>query len=117
MRYKLIPGKEYLFTHKRRRNIRARFVRIARAPATDTLDEYYLECEMLDADLASRGDIGISPPVTLLRPSMIMLVQDVPANYSPSTLARFRPEEPSRRKRSPYLVRRLRRLLRSMRSG
>ncbi len=83
MRLKLIPGKEYLFTHKRRNTLRARFLRIVRAPGTDPYDEYYLECEIPSpGQFLNDGEVNGSG-CSLLRPSMITLVQDVPANYSP----------------------------------
>ena len=84
IRLRLIPGKEYLFTHKRLRTFRARFVRIVRAPGADPTDEYYLECERSLSDPTFRP-IGFRlSNTTLLRPSLITLVQDVPENFSPS---------------------------------
>jgi hypothetical protein len=85
LKLKLIPGKEYLFTHKRKRTFRAEFKRFVRAPATDTMDELYYECEV---DAALSGNPWTTThegtkAVTLLRPSLITLVQDAPKNARP----------------------------------
>jgi len=86
IRLKLIPGKEYLFTHKRLRTFRARFVRIVRAPGADPTDEFYLECERFGSD-PSFQPVGFRlSNTTLLRPSLITLVQDVPENFSPGMI-------------------------------
>ena len=77
---KLIPDKEYLFTHRRLRTFRGVFKRIVRAPSTDTVDEFYYECEV-DAELSrnpwARTD---DRALMLLRPSMITVVQEPPTN-------------------------------------
>ncbi len=83
MRLKLVSGREYLFTHKRLRTIKARYIRIVRAPASDPNDEYYLECEITDLDPALRPSSLRSSGTILLRPSMITLMQYVPRDYSP----------------------------------
>jgi hypothetical protein len=83
IRLKLVPGKEYLFTHKRLRTFRARYVRIVRAPGADPTDEYYLECERSASDPTFRPVGFRLSNTTLLRPSLITLVQDVPENFSP----------------------------------
>ncbi len=78
-RQKLIPEKEYLFTHKRKRTFRAVFKRIVRAPSTDTLDEFYYECEV-DAALSGNPWADSRKATMLLRPSLITVIQDVPRN-------------------------------------
>lgn len=94
-RPKLIPEKEYLFTHKRKRTFRAVFRRIVRAPGTDTLDEFYYECEV-DAALSGKAWADFQKGMTttiLLRPSLITMVQDVPKNV---LLREYvRPSEPN----------------------
>jgi hypothetical protein len=115
MRLKLIPGKEYLFTHKRRGTLHARYLRIVRAPGTDPDDEYYLDCEILSPGLFP-GETSTISTSTLLRPSMISLLQDVPANYSPgdaSSTAKTSSEETPRRR----IGNALRKLLRGLRVG
>jgi hypothetical protein len=83
MRLKLVSGREYLFTHKRLRTIKARYIRIVRAPATDAADEFYLECEITDLDPALRPPSLRPTGTILLRPSMITLTQLVPRDYRP----------------------------------
>src|SRR5262245_51539242 len=115
MRLKLIPGKEYLFSHKRRGTLHARYLRIVRAPGTDPDDEYYLDCEILSAGLLPGEKLSISAS-TLLRPSMISLMQDVPANYSPgvtSSTSKTSSEDTSRTR----IGNALRKLLRGLRVG
>ena len=76
-RPKLIPDKEYLFTHKRKRTFRAVFKRFVRAPANDTLDEYYYECEV-DANLSGNpwSRMQEEERVSILvRPSLVTLIQ------------------------------------------
>jgi hypothetical protein len=84
-RVKLIPDKEYLFTHRRIRTFRAVFKRIVRAPATDTMDEYYYECEV---DSALSRNPWNNPQeqrkaLMLLRPSLITIIQDAPKDPGP----------------------------------
>ncbi|HCV42231.1 MAG TPA: hypothetical protein DGH68_02015 [Bacteroidetes bacterium] len=81
-RPKLVPDKEYLFTHKRKQTFRAVFKRIVRAPSSDTMDEFYFECEV-DAALSGNPWTDFrrgSSATILLRPSLITIVQDVPRN-------------------------------------
>jgi hypothetical protein len=81
MRLKLIPGKEYLFTHKRLKTFKARYVEIVRAPSSDAADEYYLKCERQIMATTKGGESFVKPHTTLLRPSLITLLQDVPEGY------------------------------------
>lgn len=84
-RPKLIPEKEYFFTHKRRQTFRAVFKRIIRAPGSDAADEFYYECEV---DPALCGD---QPPeaheggraTILLRPSLVTFIQHAPPDANP----------------------------------
>ena len=85
---KLIPGREYLFSHKRKRTFRAVFKRIVRAPSTDTIDEFYYECEV-DASLsrnpwAQNGDRALIK----LRPSLVTVIQNAPPAQSCGRLVR-----------------------------
>ena len=80
-RPKLIPDKEYFFTHKRKRTFRAVFKRFVRAPANDVQDEYYYECEVEASQsenpwsrLNEEERISI-----LVRPSLVTLIQSAPA--------------------------------------
>lgn len=114
-RLKLLPDKEYLFTHKRRKTFRARFVRIVRAPGSDPSDEYYLECEVTETLALSDGDLCIQAHTVLLRPSMVTVVQDAPPDISPNTPVPLRSE--SRKAPKMTLRRRLRKLLRVLRPG
>jgi len=80
LRLKLIPEKEYLFTHKRKRTFRAVFKQIVRAPSTDILDEFYYECEA-DATLSENpwaDRHGGTKRTIVLRPSLITMIQDAP---------------------------------------
>ncbi len=80
LQLKLIPGREYLFTHKRKRTFRAVFKRIVRAPSTDTMDEYYFECEV-DSNLSGSPWTRMQERVVmLLRPSLITIIQNVPTD-------------------------------------
>jgi len=84
-RPKLIAEKEYFFTHKRKRTFRAVFKRIVRAPANDTLDEYYLECEV-DAQLSGNlwnRTLDERRVSILLRPSLVTLIQSAPSDPGP----------------------------------
>lgn len=83
MKRKLISGKEYLFTHRRLRTLKARYLRIVRAPASDPADEYYLECEISSLDPVVRPSTLRDSGLIMLRPSLVTLVQDVPPNYAP----------------------------------
>lgn len=86
LRLKLIPTREYLFTHKRKRTFRAAFKRIVRAPSTDTVDEFYYECEV-DAALSENpwADTHQGTRKTiLLRPSLITMIQDAPPDSPPA---------------------------------
>ncbi len=77
---KLIAGKEYLFTHKRKRTFRAVFKRIVRAPSTDATDEFYYECEV-DSNLSGNPWSRMEDRVLiLLRPSLITVIQNVPTD-------------------------------------
>lgn len=88
-RLKLIPEKEYLFTHKRMRTFRAVFKRIVRAPSTDTMDEYYYECEV-DANLSGNPWSRMEDrALMLLRPSLITVVQNAPTD--PRSLRQIMP--------------------------
>lgn len=79
---KLIPEKEYLFTHKRKQTFRAVFKRIVRAPSTDTLDEFYYECEA-DSNLSANAWARMEDKTLLrLRPSMITLIQYAPPQHA-----------------------------------
>jgi len=98
MRLKLTPGKEYLFSHRRLRTLKARFVRIVRAPASDPQDEYYYECELSDMDPVLRPASLRSSGTVILRPSMVTMVQDVPPNYAPP-MVEFAPKIKARRGR------------------
>ena len=103
LKLKLIPGKEYLFTHKRKQTFRAEFKRFVRAPATDTLDELYYECEV---DAALSGNPWASThdgtkAVTLLRPSLITLVQN-PPNDPGSLHTHLIPRAPDQSIRRPH---------------
>jgi hypothetical protein len=85
-RLKLIPEKEYFFTHKRKRTFRAVFKRIVRAPSTDTQDEFYYECEG-DAVLSENpwaDTHGGTRRTLLLRPSLITMIQDAPPIVPPT---------------------------------
>jgi hypothetical protein len=85
LRVKLIPDKEYFFTHKRKRTFRAVFKRIVRAPSTDALDEFYYECEG-DAALSENpwaDKSGGTRRTLLLRPSLITLIQIAPPIIAP----------------------------------
>jgi len=117
MRLKLIPGKEYLFTHKRLRTFRARYVGIVRAPATDPNDEYYLECECLDVDHPFRPEVFRLSSSTLIRPSLVTLIQDVPPNFSPRITEYASPTESDNPHSEGRLKKTVRRLLRSIRIG
>ena len=80
LQLKLIPEREYLFTHKRKRTFRAVFKRIVRAPSTDAMDEYYYQCEVdsiLSGNPWSRMHDRVS---VLLRPSLITVIQNVPTD-------------------------------------
>ena len=115
MRLKLIPGKEYLLTHKRRSTLRARFLRIVRAPGTDPDDEYYLECEISSQGQFLNESVDHSGS-TMLRPSMITLMQDLPPNYSPANA--YPPPTPSVEEAPKKTIgSALRRLLRGLRVG
>ena len=98
MRIKLIPGKDYLFTHRRLRTLKARFVRVIRAPASDPQDEYYYECEISSMDPVLRPPSLRSSGTIVLRPSLVSLVQEVPPNYSPP-MAEFAPRMTPRKGR------------------
>jgi hypothetical protein len=75
---KLIPGREYLFTHKRKRTFRAVFKRIVRAPSTDTIDEFYYECEV-DASLSRNPWAQMEDrALIMLRPSLVTVIQNAP---------------------------------------
>ena len=80
LKLKLIPGREYLITHKRKRTFRAEFKRFVRAPATDTLDEVYFECEVDSALSGNPWTITQdgTRALALLRPSLITLIQYAP---------------------------------------
>ena len=115
MRLKLVSGREYLFTHKRLKTLKARFVRIVRAPASDFADEYYLECELTDLDPVLRPSTLRSSGLILLRPSMITLMQNVPRGYSPQ-MAEFAPRMTVRRGRpGRWIFKSMRRLFRTIR--
>ena len=115
MRLKLVSGREYLFSHKRLRTIKVRYIRIVRAPATDPADEYYLECELSDLDPAVRPSTLRTTGRILLRPSMITLMQDVPRDYSPR-MEEFAARMSARQGRpGEWLLRSVRRLLRTIR--
>lgn len=93
LKIKLVPEREYLFTHKRKRTFPAVFKRIVRAPSTDTLDEFYYECEV-DSALSGNpwNDLREGERATmLLRPSLITLVQNLPPDFN-----RYRHTLPSR---------------------
>jgi hypothetical protein len=94
LKLKLIPGREYLITHKRKRTFRAEFKRFVRAPATDTLDEVYFECEV---DAALSGNPWAithdgTKALALLRPSLITLIQYAPLD---SGIPRYNMRMPS----------------------
>jgi hypothetical protein len=83
LRLKLVPEREYLFTHKRKRTFPAVFKKIVRAPSTDALDEFYYECEV-DSALSGNpwNDSHQGSRATLLlRPSMVTLVQNLPPDF------------------------------------
>lgn len=86
---KLVPGKEYLFTHKRKRTFRAVFKRIVRAPSTDAIDEFYYECEV-DSNLSGNPWSRMNDRVlVLLRPSLITVVQNTPTNLRATDPTKF----------------------------
>jgi hypothetical protein len=116
LQLKLVPGNEYLFTHKRLKTLRARFIRIVRAPGTDPLDEYYLECELGSTDRSCRPVSLRESDSIFLRPSMITLMQYVPANYRPP-MTEFVQEMKPRRGRPRTLRERVLGLLRGIRMG
>lgn len=81
-RPKLIPEKEYLFSHKRKQTFRAVFKRFVRAPGNDTLDEYYYECEV-DANLSGNpwSRMHEEEKVSIMvRPSLVTLIQSAPTD-------------------------------------
>ncbi len=115
IKLKLVSGREYLFTHKRLRTIKARYVRIVRAPGTDATDEYYLECEITDLDPALRPPTLRHSGTLLLRPSMITLMQSVPRDYSPK-MVEFAPRiSPRRGRPGEWFANSFRNLLKSIR--
>ncbi|MDH4069145.1 MAG: hypothetical protein OEV30_01855 [Ignavibacteria bacterium] len=105
MKRKLISGKEYLFTHRRLRTLKARYLRIVRAPASDPIDEYYFECEISCLDPVVRPPTLRDSGMILLRPSLVTLVQDVPQNYAPP-VTEFAPTMKARRGRPENLLKR-----------
>jgi hypothetical protein len=115
IRLKLVSGREYLFTHRRLKTIKARYVRIVRAPATDPTDEYYLECELTDLDPALRPPTLRPSGTILLRPSMITVMQNVPRDYSPRMEEFAARPTPRRGRPAGWFVDSVRSLLKSMR--
>jgi hypothetical protein len=116
LRLKLIPGNEYLFTHKRLKILQARFVRIVRAPGSDPTDEYYLECDLSSVDPSCRPASLRASDSVLLRPSMITLMQHVPDNYRPP-MVEFAREMKPQRGRPSTLREKVARVLRGIRIG
>lgn len=96
-RPKLIPDKEYLFSHKRKQTFRAVFKRFVRAPGNDTLDEYYYECEV-DANQSGNQWSHMDEEgkaLILVRPSLVTLIQNAPADACLPQLITPRPLQPT----------------------
>lgn len=115
-RLKLVSGREYLFTHRRLRIVKARFIRIVRAPGSDPADEFYLECSVAETDPAFRPPSLRGSDTLMLRPSMVSMVQDVPPGYTQPVLEFAGPMTPRRGRPAQRIVQRVQRLIRAIRS-